>query len=1079
MSKDNEKEIESSYVIEITKETQEVRESEEPTKVKKIIQTETITQSNENDGDSKDSERSSGAGMRNKYKKKKGTSDSNNNLDNLESSIKNNIIENETKIIEDDKELKQSIIDGVKNKKIGKFNKSQNEEGSVSKTEITIIKTEEITEEQNNISNPSANLKSNKPRDSKGGMTVSKVTEISSSSNQENKEGGKKDEGLLDINNSTNKEEKSEEKDNKIDVQTNDSIGLFGKKRKRERERERERKSNDSTNEPERSKQIISKTNDSDDTNPGKQRFRKRKSNDSTNEPDGSRQIISKTNDSNDINPGKQRLRERKSNDSTNDPKGSKPFRTLTNDSNDTTPGKQRLRERKSNDSTNDPKGSKPFRTLTNDSNDTTPGKKGQRDRRTNDVTKDSNKPNEGRRGFNNKDDKDKNRNNPDSSKEKIISQIYIRKTGLNSNRDIETPRIGNERDTNSNVQNNSNLNQGRPGQRGIRPSEKSSQSNLNDRSGRRDNNPSQNISKERTSKNEQNPYQNPFLRNREPDDKQKASNRRQPNQMVSNTNKGFKQENPRDSARSNNRNNPNVSKDKDKPYGQRITKITEVRTSTNDPNQGGRRPNPKDSNRSINQSNPNVSKDKDKTTTQRITKITEVKSTINAQNQGGRRGNPRDSDRPNNQNKPNDKLMYNQKQTFNNPFVSTPNIRDKNGRRTANEKPQNRLNSKDNKKNIPPLYNRQNTDTDIPRNNTVRHLIDETGKIPKKEYVLNVRKLDTIKDTKRHKQTYNDSITGDDKPISSNFNHNMIVVKNVTKEYKTVADVDYEPIKHRYNYSFVPGLPNTYVHTIDESGKNPKKQKEVSPRKNQIIRTERKPSKLVYTMSEYKIGERIPYNDNSNSNNNNNNNNLRNRKNVNEPRGGNRNQNTLDANNNRKRPNQIMSGRMTPGNDKNNQRNNRNRNDGNNARNKSELGKRENSRDVYKKQVSSKLDTSKNNASNRRVTQEYSKTIETTSNRTGKDFLKSNRNKDDSRKGQRGDQSSKIEIVIEKKSIIVDEENDSSNRRKKRNSAGSVKKDDKSSKFQITSSTRNMEVRSKDDSANGPAKKLRRYKKI
>ena len=1059
MSKDNEKEIESSYVIEITKETQEVRESEEPTKVKKIIQTETITQSNENDGDSKDSERSSGAGMRNKYKKKKGTSDSNNNLDNLESSIKNNTIENETKIIEDDKELKQSIIDGVKNKKIGKFNKSQNEEGSVAKTEITIIKTEEITEEQNNISNPSANLKSNKPRDSKGGMTVSKVTEISSSSNQENKEGGKKDQGLLDINNSTNKEEKSEEKDNKIDVQTNDSIGLFGKKRKRERERERERKSNDSTNEPERSKQIITKTNDSDDTNPGKQRFRKRKSNDSTNEPDGSRQIISKTNDSNDINPGKQRLRERKSNDSTNDPKGSKSFRTLTNDS-----------------------------------NDTTPGKKGQRDRRTNDVTKDSNKPNEGRRGFNNKDDKEKNRNNPDSSKEKIISQIYIRKTGLNSNRDIETPRIGNERDTNSNVQNNSNLNQGRPGQRGIRPSEKSSQSNLNDRSGRRDNNPSQNISKERTSKNEQNPfqnkskerpskneqnpYQNPFQRNREPDDKQKASNRRQPNQIVSYTNKGFKQENPRDSARSNNRNNPNVSKDKDKPYGQRITKITEVRTSTNDPNQGGRRPNPKDSNRSINQSNPNVSKDKDKTITQRITKITEVKTTINIQNQGGRRGNPRDSDRPNNQNKPNDKLMYNQKQTFNNPFVSTPNIRDKNGRRTANEKPQNRLNSKDNKKNIPPLYNRQNTDTDIPRNNTVRHLIDETGKIPKKEYVLNVRKLDTIKDTKRHKQTYNDSITGDDKPISSNFNHNMIVVKNVTKEYKTVADVDYEPIKHRYNYSFVPGLPNTYVHTIDESGKNPKKQKEVSPRKNQIIRTERKPSKLVYTMSEYKIGERIPYNDNSNSNNNNNNN-LRNRKNLNEPRGGNRNQNTLDANNNRKRPNQIMSGRMTPGNDKNNQRNNRNRNDGSNARNKSELGKRENSRDVYKKQVSSKLDTSKNNASNRRVTQEYSKTIETTSNRTGKDFLKSNRNKDDSRKGQRGEQSSKIEIIIEKKSIIVDEENDSSNRRKKRNSAGSVKKDDKSSKFQITSSTRNMEVRSKDDSANGPAKKLRRYKKI
>ena len=160
-------------------------------------------------------------------------------------------------------------------------------------------------------------------------------------------------------------------------------------------------------------------------------------------------------------------------------------------------------------------------------------------------------------------------------------------------------------------------------------------------------------------------------------------------------------------------------------------------------------------------------------------------------------------------------------------------------------------------------------------------------------------------------------------------------------------------------------------------------------------------------------------------------------------------------------------------------QRNNRNRNDGNIDRKKPEAGKRDNSKDVYKKQVvSMKFDISKNNA-NRRVPQENSKTIETTSNKTGRYFLKSNRNKDDSRKGQKGEQSSKIEIVIEKKSIVVDEGNDTSNRRKKRNSADSVKKDDKSSKLQITSYTRNMEVRSKDDSDNGPAKRLRKYRKI
>ena len=190
------------------------------------------------------------------------------------------------------------------------------------------------------------------------------------------------------------------------------------------------------------------------------------------------------------------------------------------------------------------------------------------------------------------------------------------------------------------------------------------------------------------------------------------------------------------------------------------------------------------------------------------------------------------------------------------------------------------------------------------------------------------------------------------------------------------------------------------------------------------------------------------------------------------------RNQNNLDDNNNRKRPNQLGTQKSIES-GKNDQRNNRNRNDGNSDRKKSEAGKRDNSRDVYKKQVvSTKNDTSKNNA-NRRVPQEYSKTIETTSNRTGRDFLKTNRNKIDSGKGKRGEQSSKIEIVIEKKSIIVDEGNDTSNRRKKRNSADSVKKDDKSSKLQITSSTRNMEVRSKDDSDNGPAKKLRRYRKI
>ena len=115
-------------------------------------------------------------------------------------------------------------------------------------------------------------------------------------------------------------------------------------------------------------------------------------------------------------------------------------------------------------------------------------------------------------------------------------------------------------------------------------------------------------------------------------------------------------------------------------------------------------------------------------------------------------------------------------------------------------------------------------------RDNIIRITINDTGKIPKKTYVLNVRKLDRIQQDKRQRLIYSSNLE-EKEPISTNFNHNIIVIKNVTKE----------------NYSSKSNIPNTKQIVINESGKIPKKTVTVSPRKNEIIKTIKKPYKLTY----------------------------------------------------------------------------------------------------------------------------------------------------------------------------------------------------------------------------------------
>ena len=119
---------------------------------------------------------------------------------------------------------------------------------------------------------------------------------------------------------------------------------------------------------------------------------------------------------------------------------------------------------------------------------------------------------------------------------------------------------------------------------------------------------------------------------------------------------------------------------------------------------------------------------------------------------------------------------------------------------------------------------------SEMSRDNIIRITINDTGKIPKKTYVLNVRKLDRIQQDRRQRLIYSSNLE-EKEPISTNFNHNIIVIKNVTKE----------------NYSSKTNIPNTKQIVINESGKKPKKTVTVSPRKNEIIKTIKKPYKLTY----------------------------------------------------------------------------------------------------------------------------------------------------------------------------------------------------------------------------------------
>ena len=118
----------------------------------------------------------------------------------------------------------------------------------------------------------------------------------------------------------------------------------------------------------------------------------------------------------------------------------------------------------------------------------------------------------------------------------------------------------------------------------------------------------------------------------------------------------------------------------------------------------------------------------------------------------------------------------------------------------------------------------------DSSRDNITRITINDTGKIPKRTYVLNVRKLDRIQQNKRQRLLYSSNLEKND-PVTTSFNHNTTIIKNVTKESPHIDS----------------NLPNTVQIGINESGKIPRKKVVVSPRKYEVIKSIKKPLKLTY----------------------------------------------------------------------------------------------------------------------------------------------------------------------------------------------------------------------------------------
>ena len=191
-------------------------------------------------------------------------------------------------------------------------------------------------------------------------------------------------------------------------------------------------------------------------------------------------------------------------------------------------------------------------------------------------------------------------------------------------------------------------------------------------------------------------------------------------------------------------------------------------------------------------------------------------------------------------------KKIYNQKPTSNN--ISSNNYNTNTYfNKNANKNIATKLAINQIKTTEQKVYSSTMTDFYKNKDNISSITINDTGKIPKKQYVLHVRKLDRIRSKSRMRIAYINDME-EKGPVKSGFNHKMLVTKNVTREFRTINDIkDGEKVSHRYSYSNLSSISNIGRKEIKENIKSPKKQVIVSMRKNEVIKSARKPFKLNY----------------------------------------------------------------------------------------------------------------------------------------------------------------------------------------------------------------------------------------
>ena len=137
-------------------------------------------------------------------------------------------------------------------------------------------------------------------------------------------------------------------------------------------------------------------------------------------------------------------------------------------------------------------------------------------------------------------------------------------------------------------------------------------------------------------------------------------------------------------------------------------------------------------------------------------------------------------------------------------------------------------------------------TEINSSRHNLKRITINESSKKNDQSYVLHVRKLDRIQQKERGRILYTNNMN-ERNPIKSNFNHKIIVVKNVTKEFKTWIDVPQGEKGAPKEYIVNRSRDNLSRRDINVSKNKEKPQVVLSPRKNIVIKSTKKPYKLTY----------------------------------------------------------------------------------------------------------------------------------------------------------------------------------------------------------------------------------------